>query len=253
MQQLRLSFPDHACPLQTAILESTASAPVCRLHQAPRRCSKSRIQNGTPATIHLVVRHRAPCESRIRACAGSRRAPPDHKSQWPQETERWPQKSSPAQRQNAGVQPSLRAPGPSWQRRRAANRNPFDERCRGLALLLQKDRHPYAPQASCSKKEARHAASSSWPPESCPTPAVLRRQRRDRKSTRLNSSHGYISYAVFCLKKKKTDTAHGSWPTFTYMAIFCPAIPDISVRLLRTTTRARLNCTISNTPVDGSP
>src|SRR2546422_1458287 len=27
--------------------------------------------------------------------------------------------------------------------------------------------------------------------------------RSDRKSTRLNSSHGYISYAVFCLKKKK--------------------------------------------------
>src|SRR2546422_4466759 len=27
---------------------------------------------------------------------------------------------------------------------------------------------------------------------------------RDRNSTRLNSSHGYISYAVFCLKKKKT-------------------------------------------------
>src|SRR2546429_6941200 len=30
---------------------------------------------------------------------------------------------------------------------------------------------------------------------------------RDRKSTRLNSSHGYISYAVFCLKKKKHLTA----------------------------------------------
>src|SRR2546429_2969969 len=30
---------------------------------------------------------------------------------------------------------------------------------------------------------------------------------RDRKSTRLNSSHGYISYAVFCLKKK-TPTPH---------------------------------------------
>src|SRR2546422_7242569 len=29
------------------------------------------------------------------------------------------------------------------------------------------------------------------------------RTQRDRKSTRLNSSHGYISYAVFCLKKKK--------------------------------------------------
>src|SRR2546422_1427739 len=30
-----------------------------------------------------------------------------------------------------------------------------------------------------------------------------RRDWGDRKSTRLNSSHGYISYAVFCLKKKK--------------------------------------------------
>src|SRR2546422_6334321 len=32
----------------------------------------------------------------------------------------------------------------------------------------------------------------------------------DRKSTRLNSSHGYISYAVFCLKKKKTNTDRSS-------------------------------------------
>src|SRR2546429_6696783 len=32
---------------------------------------------------------------------------------------------------------------------------------------------------------------------------VRRDQILDRKSTRLNSSHGYISYAVFCLKKKK--------------------------------------------------
>src|SRR2546429_6532357 len=30
-------------------------------------------------------------------------------------------------------------------------------------------------------------------------------RKQDRKSTRLNSSHGYISYAVFCLKKKKKD------------------------------------------------
>src|SRR3712207_7924017 len=36
-------------------------------------------------------------------------------------------------------------------------------------------------------------------------PAV-RRRRRDRKSTRLNSSHANISYAVFCLKKKKKKT-----------------------------------------------
>src|SRR5437762_7100221 len=41
---------------------------------------------------------------------------------------------------------------------------------------------------------------------------------RDRKSTRLNSSHRCISYAVFCLKKKKqlytlTDVGAGSEPT----------------------------------------
>src|SRR5436309_10271707 len=34
----------------------------------------------------------------------------------------------------------------------------------------------------------------------------------DRKSTRLNSSHVKISYAVFCLKKKKLSTARGSYP-----------------------------------------
>src|SRR2546422_5751434 len=31
------------------------------------------------------------------------------------------------------------------------------------------------------------------------------KHKGDRKSTRLNSSHGYISYAVFCLKKKKSS------------------------------------------------
>src|SRR2546430_13624803 len=31
-------------------------------------------------------------------------------------------------------------------------------------------------------------------------------QKKDRKSTRLNSSHSQISYAVFCLKKKNTDS-----------------------------------------------
>src|SRR2546429_1055551 len=36
-----------------------------------------------------------------------------------------------------------------------------------------------------------------------PREILARDGERDRKSTRLNSSHGYISYAVFCLKKKK--------------------------------------------------
>src|SRR2546422_8316640 len=58
----------------------------------------------------------------------------------------------------------------------------------------------------------RLAASGPW--VMVTTPRILRRKRSgamlftkpstvDRKSTRLNSSHGYISYAVFCLKKKK--------------------------------------------------
>src|SRR2546427_9057644 len=40
-------------------------------------------------------------------------------------------------------------------------------------------------------------------------------RRRDRKSTRLNSSHSQISYAVFCLKKKKTHNPHNTHPKAT--------------------------------------
>src|SRR2546429_5059369 len=40
----------------------------------------------------------------------------------------------------------------------------------------------------------------------------------DRKSTRLNSSHGYISYAVFCLKKKKD--VHSGPPTSCVVTAF---------------------------------
>src|SRR3989449_7065448 len=40
----------------------------------------------------------------------------------------------------------------------------------------------------------------------------------DRKSTRLNSSHGYISYAVFCVKKKtRLNSSHG----YISYAVFC--------------------------------
>src|SRR5256884_6709363 len=49
-----------------------------------------------------------------------------------------------------------------------------------------------APRPSCSRSSAERRVPSSVPPA----------QREDRKSTRLNSSHGYISYAVFCLKKQ---------------------------------------------------
>src|SRR3712207_8700872 len=40
----------------------------------------------------------------------------------------------------------------------------------------------------------------------CSTPLIaVKRLQQDRKSTRLNSSHANISYAVFCLKKKKNQ------------------------------------------------
>src|SRR6266852_8722878 len=52
---------------------------------------------------------------------------------------------------------------------------------------------PPASRTRSARSSARPSARS-WPSSSW---------RRDRKSTRLNSSHGSISYAVFCLKKKK--------------------------------------------------
>src|SRR3712207_8046948 len=46
---------------------------------------------------------------------------------------------------------------------------------------------------------------------------VRRNERRDRKSTRLNSSHANISYAVFCLKKKN----------YIYMISTGPMLPEM--------------------------
>src|SRR2546429_4678261 len=45
---------------------------------------------------------------------------------------------------------------------------------------------------------------------------------RDRKSTRLNSSHGYISYAVFCLKKKN-KTEHRTQPRHAHHGNVIPS------------------------------
>src|SRR2546429_2595804 len=65
------------------------------------------------------------------------------------------------------------------------------------ALVTSSDTAPIRPPASISSGNAARPSSAAT--TSAPWPD------RDRKSTRLNSSHGYISYAVFCLKKKKQD------------------------------------------------
>src|SRR5687768_18270418 len=58
--------------------------------------------------------------------------------------------------------------------------------------------YPPAPGARRRPRDSRRWTRSH-------TNRAIERRAEDRKSTRLNSSHGYISYAVFCLKKKKTQ------------------------------------------------
>src|SRR5688572_32759215 len=59
-------------------------------------------------------------------------------------------------------------------------------------------------QTRCTTCDAEHAYKGARVPKrrKKETPAALYKEV-DRKSTRLNSSHSQISYAVFCLKKKK--------------------------------------------------
>src|SRR2546429_7266160 len=61
--------------------------------------------------------------------------------------------------------------------------------------LLDVPQHDHVDHCHLRSQHDRLAADGFAPDGSGP--------REDRKSTRLNSSHGYISYAVFCLKKKK--------------------------------------------------
>src|SRR2546422_3781439 len=68
-----------------------------------------------------------------------------------------------------------------------------------IYTLSLHDALPISPAASPASVRSSSIASRS---SSRPT-ASFHLRRIDRKSTRLNSSHGYISYAVFCLKKKK--------------------------------------------------
>src|SRR5687768_18228475 len=73
---------------------------------------------------------------------------------------------------------------------------PYTTLFRSIQLLSEPERsqtiaaNEREQKAADAAVEAASRANAKWPP-------------LDRKSTRLNSSHGYISYAVFCLKKKK--------------------------------------------------
>src|SRR2546422_5591234 len=67
----------------------------------------------------------------------------------------------------------------------------------------RRQEHPRPPETGPEdSREAKVGATTVAPrgPNQAPV--------GDRKSTRLNSSHGYISYAVFCLKKKKNKISN---------------------------------------------
>src|SRR5207248_11665117 len=70
--------------------------------------------------------------------------------------------------------------------------------------LEEKDLPPHQTALSAAPDAAVSTPSATAPPRTHTTlpPPAFSTIRRDRKSTRLNSSHRTISYAVFCLKKK---------------------------------------------------
>src|SRR2546430_11962900 len=81
-------------------------------------------------------------------------------------------------------------------------------------MIRRPPRSPLFPYPTLFRPPAP-ATRGGRPPTPCPPPPAQARPTRrapgpsvppDRKSTRLNSSHSQISYAVFCLKKKKTKT-----------------------------------------------
>src|SRR3712207_8281367 len=76
------------------------------------------------------------------------------------------------------------------------------------ALPISRTAVGTSPACSCNRvvtcdRKVRSSQSCTAPPTTC-RPSGIRPSAEDRKSTRLNSSHANISYAVFCLKKKKT-------------------------------------------------
>src|SRR2546422_4128548 len=91
-------------------------------------------------------------------------------------------------------------------------------------MIRRPPRSTLFPYTTLFRSQARHRDAE--PEDEQPDPIEIHAQRPhhqrvpgartdgagagDRKSTRLNSSHGYISYAVFCLKKKKNKSI-GTW------------------------------------------
>src|SRR3712207_7248089 len=74
-----------------------------------------------------------------------------------------------------------------------------EERVEDAEAVRRADRRVLHDRIERGQRRLRHEAQRAG----ARRPHPLRQGRQDRKSTRLNSSHANISYAVFCLKKKK--------------------------------------------------
>src|SRR5258708_23317664 len=89
-------------------------------------------------------------------------------------------------------------------------------------MIRRPPRSTLFPYTTLFRSRMRSTDTNSWQPTSWQSrkaqqqpvyedTAALERAVADRKSTRLNSSHQIISYAVFCLKKKKYQTFKYVW------------------------------------------
>src|SRR2546422_6471717 len=98
-----------------------------------------------------------------------------------------------ARAQNPPLPPPAQAASALQQ---AVQQNP------GLADMI---RQRIAQSGITSDQVRARLQASGYPPTLLDAYLSAQTPGQDRKSTRLNSSHGYISYAVFCLKKKKKN------------------------------------------------
>src|SRR5262252_6655676 len=140
---------------------------------------------------------------------------------------RLPEQSSAAQR----LQPSLvRVPWPSAGRSGAPHRSHPHTRVRGVPRTTgsvsdvhvaalprsqtEADRGCLASGQSSAEADLPARSETQSPRNGSPSlrPSGIPPTPGDRKSTRLNSSHTVISYAVFCLKKKKKETPNTDLP-----------------------------------------
>src|SRR2546429_4425039 len=94
--------------------------------------------------------------------------------------------------------------------------------------------------AAPSGTSGRQTSTTVRPTSGPKLTLMPKRSSPDRKSTRLNSSHGYISYAVFCLKKKKkkaVDSEHVL--PLSNRVLRTPSIVDLSQRIWSATPASR--------------